>query len=206
MKKANIAVGVPGGQSFDSRRKELEDIERKEAEAAERAKKNNDFFMVFKKDGSPVIRNLIGVAPIAARVFLLLAEQADRTNAIVASQIALANALGVSKPSITRAVKTLLEKKLIEVLKSGGTNVFILNPEVVWSAWKTGKDYCLFGNAKVLVSKNEQDLITRKRLNVLLEKQQALDLEEGTETPPEALEAPQKGWDMAESIKNATGR
>lgn len=178
MKKSTIEVGTKNGQSFESRKRELEAIEAKEAEQRERAKKNSDFFMVFKKDGSPVIRNLIGVAPIAARVFLLLAEQADRTNAIVASQIALANALGVSKASITRAVKTLLEKQLIEVLKSGGTNVFILNPDVVWSAWKTGKDYCMFGNAKVLISKNEQDIITQKRLNVLLEKQAALPLEE----------------------------
>jgi hypothetical protein len=79
-------------------------------------------------------------------------------------------ALGVSEASVSRAIKTLIDKKLIEKFQSGGSNVFVLNPEVVWSAWKTGKSHCLFGNAKVLISKNEQDKITRKKLSVVLEK------------------------------------
>jgi len=148
-----------------------------EREAAER-KKNDDFFMVFKKNGSPLLRDLITVSPIGARLFMLLAEQADRTNAIVASGKALAAALQVSEASISRAIKTLIEKKLIDKLNTGGSNVFILNPDVVWSAWKTGKDFCMFGNAKVLISKSEQDTHTKKRLNVLFEKQQQLDLEQ----------------------------
>ena len=74
----------------------------------------------------------------------------------------------MSEATISRAIKVLIEKELIERLNSGGTNVFVLNPDVVWSAWKTGKTHCLFGNAKVLVSHDEQDAPTRKRLNVLL--------------------------------------
>ena len=67
---------------------------------------------------------------------------------------ALATCLGLSEPTISRAIKLLQtadenELPYLEVLKSGGTNVFILNPDIVWSAWKTGKDHCLFGQAKV---------------------------------------------------------
>jgi len=143
---------------------------KKENEEYELAKKNNDFFMVFKTSGSPLLRELVEISPIGIKLFLFLAENADRTNALIASGRALSIALGVSEASISRGIKILIEKKLIEKFQSGGSNVFVLNPEVVWSAWKTGKSYCLFGNAKVLISKNEQDKTTRKKLSVILEK------------------------------------
>lgn len=155
-----------------ARQSQLKEQDEREAKEREEAKKNTDFFMVFKKSGSPMLRDLIGVSPIGARLFMFLAEQADRTNAIVASGKALATALGVSDASISRAIKTLEEKELVERMNSGGTNVFVLNPDVVWSAWKTGKDYCLFGNAKVLVNVSEQPKPVRKRLNVLLDQPQ----------------------------------
>jgi DNA-binding MarR family transcriptional regulator len=147
----------------------IENLE-KENNEYELAKKNHDFFMVFKTSGSPLLRELVEISPIGIKLFLFLAENADRTNALIASGKALSMALGVSEASVSRAIKTLIDKKLIEKFQSGGSNVFVLNPEVVWSAWKTGKSHCLFGNAKVLISKNEQDKITRKKLSVVLEK------------------------------------
>lgn len=160
----------------------LAERERAEEEARERAKKNDNFFMVFKtKEGAERLRQLINKSGAAAQVFMLLAEQADRTNAVVASGKALATCLGLSEPTISRAIKLLQtadenELPYLEVLKSGGTNVFILNPDIVWSAWKTGKDHCLFGQAKVLVTASEQDKAFRRRLNVLLAKQTELEL------------------------------
>jgi predicted HTH transcriptional regulator len=151
-------------------KQELIEKIQKEDEEYELAKKNNDFFMVFKTSGSPLLRELVEISPIGIKLFLFLAENADRTNALIASGKALSTALGVSEASISRGIKTLIDKKLIEKFQSGGSNVFVLNPEVIWSAWKTGKSHCLFGNAKVLISKNEQDKITRKRLSVVLEK------------------------------------
>ena len=54
---------------------------------------------------------------------MLLAEQADRTNAVVASGKALATCLGLSEPTISRAIKLLQtadenELPYLEVLKS----------------------------------------------------------------------------------------
>ena len=142
--------------------------------------------MVFKDGGSQKVRDLIKISSPAALIFMFLAEQADRTNAVVASGKALASYLQLSEPTVSRALKLLSKREegkepYLEIIKSGGTNVFVLNPDIVWSAWKTGKDYCLFGNAKVLVSTNEQDLGVKKRLNVLLEKNKQLELpmEEG---------------------------
>jgi DNA-binding transcriptional regulator YdaS (Cro superfamily) len=163
-----------------SRQQELNDEEKAEAEARERAKKNNNFYMVFK-DNAEKLRELIKISPPAAQIFMFLAEQADRTNAVVASGKALAAHLQISEATVSRAIKLLTARSdekepYLEVIKSGGSNVFILNPDIVWSAWKTGKNSCLFGNAKILVSTNEQDISVRKRLNILLEKSEQLDL------------------------------
>lgn len=165
-----------------ARMQQIAEEEQKEQELLERAKKNDNFFMIFKsKEGSEQLRELIKISPPAAQLFMFLAEQADRTNAVVASGKALASYLNLSEPTISRALKILSKRTddkepYLEILKSGGTNVFVLNPDIVWSAWKTGKDYCLFGNAKILLSTSEQDIGLKKRLNVLIEKNKQMDL------------------------------
>lgn len=168
-----------------ARQDEILEKEKEEEEARERAKKNDNFYMVFKNGGSQKVRELLRISAPAAEIFMFLAEQADRTNAVVASGRALATYLKMSDSMVSRALKILSarvddkgndKEPYLELIKSGGTNVFILNPEIVWSAWKTGKDYCLFGNAKILVSTGEQDLTVRKRLNVILEKNKQLEL------------------------------
>lgn len=148
-----------------------------EQEEREKERKNSNFYMFYKtKESSAKVRSLIKQNAVAAMLFMFLAEQADRNNAVVASGKALASLLEVSEATISRALKVLTTKKdngepaYLEILKSGGTNVFILNPEIVWSAWRTGKDYCLFGNAKVLLSTDEQDVALKKRLTMLIEK------------------------------------
>lgn len=168
-----------------ARQEQLKKQEEEEQEARERAKKNDNFYMVFKtKEGSEKLRNLIKQSPPAAQIFMFLAEQSDRTNAVVASGKALAQYLNLSEATVSRALKFLSkatdnEEPYLEILKSGGTNVFILNPSIIWSAWNTGKEYCLFGNTKVLVSKNEQDIGMKKRLNVIIEKNQQIGLDLG---------------------------
>lgn len=163
-----------------ARQQHIEEQEKREAEELERKRKNDNFYMIFKaENGSRKLRELIKISPPAAQIFMFLAEQADRQNAVVASGKALASYLNMSEASVSRALKILSKKDgekepYLEILKTGGSNVFVLNPEIVWSAWKTGKDYCLFGNAKILVSKNEQDVGMKKRLTVLLEKQMEL--------------------------------
>ena len=181
-KKLSFSEAVQNANQ-KARQKDNEIAEQKEAEARERAKRNDNFYMLFKDGGSQQVRELIKISPPAAQIFMFLAEQADRTNAVVASGKALAKYLNLSEATVSRALKILSKqeedkKPYLEILKSGGTNIFVLNPEIVWSAWKTGKDYCLFGNAKILITTDEQDLSMKKRLNFLLEKQFELPIEE----------------------------
>lgn len=168
---------------LNAKAQQMNNLENEEKEERQREldKKNNNFYMIFRDKGSPIIRQLIAFNPIAANLFIFLAEEMDRTNMIVASGKALATSLEVSEASISRAIKILLDENLIDRFKSGGSNVFVLNPEIVWSAWKSGKEYCLFGNAKVLISQNEQDTHTKKRLNVILDKKKQQPLLEAND-------------------------
>ena len=62
---------------------------KRQKKARELAKKNDNFYMLFKDGGSQKVRELINISPPAAQIFMFLAEQADRTNAVVASGKAL---------------------------------------------------------------------------------------------------------------------
>lgn len=161
-----------------ARIRDVEAQEKAEAEAFERAKKNRNFYMVFKtKDSSNRLRGFIEENPTAARLFLLLAELADRSNAVVASAEALAEVLEVSRATCFKAIKYLLDKGAMDKLKSGGTNIFVLSPDIVWSAWNSSKGTCMFANAKVLTTASEQDKIMKKRLNhVMLKKTSQMPL------------------------------
>ncbi len=145
----------------------------KEKEELERLRKNDNFYMIYKtKKSSQKMRALIKESPVAAQLFMFLAEQADRGNAVVASGQALATFLQVSPATISRALKVLTketdEGAFLQVLRSGGTNIFVLNPDVIWSAWRTGKEYCLFGDARVLISTDEQDPLIKKKIAMLI--------------------------------------
>ncbi len=158
-----------------ARIQQLNEQDTKEKEEAERLRKNSNFYMFYKsKKSSERIRSLIKESPVAARLFMFLAEQADRGNAIVASGQALATFLEVSPATISRAIKVLTHEyedgPFLEVLKSGGTNIFVLNPDIVWSAWRTGKEWCLFGDTRVLISTDEQSSHVRKKIAMLLER------------------------------------
>jgi DNA-binding GntR family transcriptional regulator len=81
----------------------------------------------------------------------------DKRNAIVVSQDALSEALRVSRMTIHRAVTILKEKKILAVIKSGGSNIYAINSEIAWKNDAEGKRYAYF-TAKVYVVESEQEI------------------------------------------------
>lgn len=179
--------------SFEDRAKQIAIEEEEEAEALERAKKNNEFFMVFRGAGrgAPALRKLIQENHHAGALFMYLAETMDRTNAVVASGKALSEVLNISEASVSRAIKHLVDGRYIARFKTGGSNLFVANPDFVWNAWATGKASCLFNNTKVLISKNEQDKTMMKRFNLVFEKGGTL-LENTSDAPKRGRGRPKK--------------
>jgi hypothetical protein len=101
--------------------------------------------------------------PSAMKLFLWLIKHMDKRNAIVVSQDALSEALNLSRMTIHRAVAVLKEKKILAVLKSGGSNIYAINTEIAWKDNANGKKYAYF-TAQVYVVESEQEPIFKTNL------------------------------------------
>lgn len=116
--------------------------------------KNKDFIQLYRNHIDDVT-NLARQNPRAYDLFMLLCKHMDGTNALCASNVVLQEIMGgVSRATITRAVKYLKDNGWICVLKSGTSNVYIVNPDVAWTSYGNQKSYCKF-QANVLLSSSE---------------------------------------------------
>lgn len=91
---------------------------------------------------------------VALQLFLFITKHMDNNNALGVSMMALHEILGYSRQSLSKAVKYLKEKGWLCVIKSGTTNIYILNPSIVWTSYDGQKQYCKF-QTNVIVTPTE---------------------------------------------------
>lgn len=119
----------------------------------EKAKKNHNFIMMYR-DHMPELRWLMKKSGIASGIFNFIMEHMDSRNALCCSYAVFMDYFEISKPTVTRAIKLLKDNGFIDVLKSGTSNVYVVNTEVAWTSWNNSKQYCQF-DGKILVSRKE---------------------------------------------------
>lgn len=115
--------------------------------------KNKDFVQLYRSHIDD-ITTLAMTNGTAFELFMLLIKHMDGSNALCVSNKVLQEILGKSKQTICNAVKYLRENGWICVLKSGTTNVYVVNPEVSWTSYANEKSYCRF-NGSFLLSSSE---------------------------------------------------
>lgn len=101
---------------------------------------------------------LIAESPKAAQLMHLLVARIGEHNAVVISQKNLIRLMGVSRPTVQRAVKKLKDDLWIEVRQIGDrgtTNAYVVNDRVAWLGKREGIRYSLF-SAAVVISDDEQ--------------------------------------------------
>ena len=113
--------------------------------------KNKDFVQVYRRHIDDIAR-LAKENGRAYDLFMLLIKHMDGTNALCVSTAVLAEIMGVSARTIMRSSKFLKEKGWICILKSGTTNVYIVNPEICWTSYSNQKSYCKFETNVILSS------------------------------------------------------
>ncbi len=118
-------------------------------------KRVNANFAQFYDDQLDLIILMTKENPTALTVFLWIVKFMDDRNALVASQQAIADALGLHKNTVYLAVKYLKEKKALTVLRSSNTNIFAINAQIVWRDSADAKRFAHF-DAKVYISELEQ--------------------------------------------------
>jgi DNA-binding transcriptional ArsR family regulator len=117
--------------------------------------KDSNFVKLFKSK-MPYLRSLLKKDDAAFSLFLFLAEHMDNKNALVCSMQVLCDYFEVSRQTMSKRIKTLTTAGMISVFKSGTSNVYILNPGLVWSSWANGKVSCKF-ESNVMLSLSEQE-------------------------------------------------
>jgi len=117
--------------------------------------KLSGFTQVDVKDGWDAISNLYLKNPTAGAIFIEMTKSMDESNGLVASMETLGARVGKTRQTVAKACKFLKENKYIEVYKTGSSNVYVLNANIVWKDKHhkrvEAELYC-----KVLLSLNEQ--------------------------------------------------
>lgn len=120
--------------------------------------KNRDFVQLYR-------RHIDGLARLARDngsaydLFMFLIKNMDGYNALCVSTNVLAEIMGVSTRTIFRAAKYLKDMGWICILKSGSTNVYIVNPEIAWTSYGNQKSYCRFATNVILSSSENAEYL-----------------------------------------------
>lgn len=99
--------------------------------------------------------------PKAQAILLFLLDQMDDYNAVMCSYTVFQEALNIGKATITRSVAILKEKGFIAILKSGTSNVYVVNDNLAWSSWSTNRKYCKFPANVILSATENQDYLEK---------------------------------------------
>lgn len=96
----------------------------------------------------------------AARLIMSLIRLLEPGSAgvVVISRASMAELLGVSLPTVQRALKTLVEGRWVHRLKIGGAYALAVNKRVAWVGPRGQMDHAVF-SATVVASRAEQDAI-----------------------------------------------
>lgn len=153
-------VGFEERKRFLERENRREERERKKIEKEEKKSPYKEFYQI-NKENSVALQNCLDKNPKALKILLFIFDNMDKYNAVMCSYQVFQEALNLSKPTITRSIKYLKDKGLIYVMKSGTSNVYIANPNLVWCSWGSNKKYCKFPT-NVILAESEQENVKIK--------------------------------------------
>lgn len=147
----------PNEVSFEQRARDLAEQDREEQKALANSRKSpfSRFYQV-NKDNSEYLRSCLDENPKALKLLLFIFDHMDKYNAVICSYQVFQEALGMSGRTVSRCVKYLKDNGFLYVYKSGTSNVYIANPDLVWNSWGNNMQYCEFP-ANVILSASEQE-------------------------------------------------
>lgn len=147
--------------SFEQRARDLKDQEQKEKEELKQQRKSpfSRFYQV-NKDNSEYLRSCLRENPKALELLFFIFDHMDKYNAVICSYQVFQEALGMSKATIQRSIKYLKDNGFVYIYKTGTSNVYVANKDLVWNSWGNNIDYCEFP-ANIVLSRSEQEERTK---------------------------------------------
>jgi len=143
-------------------------------------------WLQFEKKALKELQVLAIKSPAAMGTLMYMVNRMSRSNALVVSQQAMADELGIKRESVNRAIRHLVEHNFLQVIKAGGASVYVVNSRVAWQG-NRGERYAAF-QADVIALENEQtseidDLTPLKSVPKLHEGERLLVGNEAIEPP-----------------------
>lgn len=100
---------------------------------------------------------------MAARVFIYIVRRVDKVNELHCKYTEIQSYFGVSRTTISKAIKLLSDHGYIWVYKEGTGNVYIANPDIIWTSWAKNRQYCKFP-PNVTIKPFEKHTSTKKTI------------------------------------------
>lgn len=120
----------------------------------ELANKNPGFVQLTKGIGPVTLARIGSKSPSALTVLMFFFENMDNYNTIMVSQNTIADELGKSRQTISKAIKILEGEKVLGVAKVGQANAYMVNQYVAWqNGYRKRNTMNLRGN--ILLGENE---------------------------------------------------
>ena len=185
----------------DLREAQLKEEEKREEEKRKRDKKSpyKNFTQV-NKDFWKAEDWLMAKSPIAYRIFKFLVTNMDEYNAVICSYKVLQETFSISQVTVARAIKILKEKGYIAVFKTGTSNVYALNHQIVWNSWGTNYPYSKFP-ANVILCIPEQENQTKTKIKALKNKELKVKEKEANVTKEEKKKCAETAHAVSEKNK-----
>lgn len=111
-------------------------------------------WLQFEKKAMKELQDLSMRSPPAMGTLMYMVTRMSRSNALVVSQQAIATELNTSRETVNKAIRFLSSHNFIQVIKAGGSSVYVVNSRVAWQG-ERGARYAAFG-ADVIAIEAEQ--------------------------------------------------
>lgn len=111
-------------------------------------------WLQFEKRALKELQVLAIKTPAAMGTLMYMVNRMSRSNALVVSQKAIADELGITRESVNRAIKHLINHNFVQVIKAGGASVYVVNARVAWQGVR-GDRFAAF-QADVIAIESEQ--------------------------------------------------
>jgi len=128
-------------------------------------KPNTYGWLQLEKKAAQELQKLIKASPVAAGTLMYMVNHMSRSNALVVSQQAIADAVGAKRQTVNQAIRYLAEHNFIQTIKVGGATVYVVNSRVMWQG-NRGERYAAFG-ADIVAIEAEQDPETMDKADPL---------------------------------------
>ena len=143
-----IAVGKTKDfdMTFEQRERYLRETEKEEMRKRKQAEKSA--YSRFAQQNIDRLDVLMKIAdsPLATRIYLLIVKKMNQKNALVTSY-----------QFFRRAISLLESENILQIKRSGGASVYLLNPDVVWKGKGNQVQYCEFEGNIILTKKEWGD-------------------------------------------------